>query len=150
MPRPPKYSNPEDLQVKIDEYFNFGHNKRKVTITVAKEVKVVEIPILTITGLVRYCGFESRQTFYDLEKQLEFSYTIKKARNRIEEEYEELLQRGLGAGAIFALKNFGWVDKQEVEHIGKGDQKVVVIVQEKDGDKSKTGRLSAQILVEPS
>lgn len=32
----------------------------------------------------------------------------------IENVYEELLQSGRGAGAIFALKNFGWTDKSEV------------------------------------
>ena len=40
---------------------------------------------------------------------------IKNARTRIEQHYEELVQEG-NSGAIFALKNFGWSDKQETEH----------------------------------
>ena len=117
--RPPKYSNPEDLQKKIDEYFIKGRKTRQVVVGKGDDQKVIEIPIITICGLVRYCGFASRQSFYDIEKNLNFSYTIKKARMRIEEEYEELLQRGLGAGAIFALKNFDWQDKTEIEHSGE-------------------------------
>ena len=34
----------------------------------------------------------------------------------IEREYEEQLQTGNPTGAIFALKNFDWKDKAEIEH----------------------------------
>jgi hypothetical protein len=61
-------------------------------------------------------GFESRQSFYDYEEKEEFTYTIKKARMLIENEYEFQLQRGNTTGAIFALKNFGWKDKSEVDN----------------------------------
>ena len=108
--RPAKYTSPKKLQKKIDDYFSFGHNKRKVVVGKGENQQVIEIPILTISGLVRYCGFSNRASFYDLESREKFTNTIKSARNRIEEEYEELLQRGLGVGAIFALKNFGWID----------------------------------------
>lgn len=114
--RPPLYSNPEDLQKKIDEYFETGRKIRKVFIGKKDDRKVIEVPIITICGLVRYCGFCNRASFYDYEAKPEFTDTIKKARTRIEEEYEELLQQGLGAGAIFALKNFDW--KDVVEHAG--------------------------------
>ena len=113
--RPPKYKTAEELQTKISEYFKSGHRSRTVT---DKEGFPVKVPILTITGLVHYCGFCDRHSFYDLEKQDKFSHTIKQARSFIEQEYEEMLQRGLGAGAIFALKNFGWSDKSEVEVSG--------------------------------
>jgi hypothetical protein len=66
----------------------------------------------TITGLVLFCGFSDRQSFYDYEKKAEFTCTIKKARTFIEREYEELLHENPTA-AIFALKNFDWSDKQE-------------------------------------
>jgi hypothetical protein len=110
MPRPPLYTNPEDLQKKIDEYFTVGRKTNRADIGSKGSHNYIEVPIITITGLVRYCGFCNRASFYDYEKKPEFSHTIKSARNRIEEVYEELLQRGLGAGAIFALKNFGWKD----------------------------------------
>ena len=112
--RPPAYSNPVILQKKIDQYFKSGHSKRTVIVGRADSRKVIELPVFTISGLVRYCGFCNRASFYDYENKPEFTDTIKKARSRIEEEYEELLQQGLGVGAIFALKNFGWIDKSEV------------------------------------
>jgi hypothetical protein len=69
-----------------------------------------------------WLGFESRQSFYDYEKEGEFSYTIKKARLRIEERYEQRLHGNSPAGAIFALKNFGWTDRQEIDHTTKGEK----------------------------
>ena len=65
-----------------------------------------------------FLGFESRQSFYDYEKEGEFSYTIKKARLKIESCYEQNLHSGNPSGSIFALKNLGWSDKQEIEHSG--------------------------------
>ncbi|MCK5608028.1 hypothetical protein KAR91_39475, partial [Candidatus Pacearchaeota archaeon] len=38
------------------------------------------------------------------------------ARLFIEVEYEEQLQHGSVIGAIFALKNMGWADKQTHDH----------------------------------
>jgi hypothetical protein len=63
--------------------------------------------------LCLHLGFESRNAFYSLEKRPEFGYTVKKARQLIEKEYEEQLTCGNTVGAIFALKNFGWRDTFE-------------------------------------
>ena len=35
---------------------------------------------------------------------------------RIEQSYEEALHGNCPAGSIFALKNRGWRDKQDIEH----------------------------------
>ena len=43
----------------------------------------------------------------------EFLDTIKRAKLRIEAYYEEYLVENHAAGAIFALKNFGWSDKHQ-------------------------------------
>ena len=120
--QPPKYKTPEDLQSKIDEYFEEGHNKRKVEVGKGDNKQVIEIPVLTVSGLAYYLGFASRQSFYDYEKTDKFSYTIKRARLFIEREYEEQIQIGNPAGAIFALKNFGWTDKQQIEHSNDPDK----------------------------
>lgn len=56
-----------------------------------------------------------------MEKLKEFTHTIKRARAFMEKEYEKLLRAGNCTGAIFALKNFGWTDKQEIEHSGGVD-----------------------------
>lgn len=63
-----------------------------------------------------FLGFCDRHSFYQYETDKpEFTNTIKKARCFIEKHYEELLQNGNTTGAIFALKNFGWKDKQEID-----------------------------------
>jgi hypothetical protein len=72
----------------------------------------------TITGLAYHLGFADRRSFYDYENNPEHSYTIKRARTYIESTYEEQLRGNNVTGAIFALKNFGWRDKQELEHTG--------------------------------
>ena len=94
-----KYKTDKELQKAIDEYFTEVEGK--------KDHKP------TITGLMLSLGFCDRQSFYDYEKTGKHSCTIKKARLRIEQEYEQRLHTGQPTGAIFALKNFGWVDKQE-------------------------------------
>ena len=100
--RPPKYETVEELNDKIVEYFE-------------KIKKEKDSP--TITGLVLHCGFCDRASFYDYEKKPEFTHTIKKARTTLEMVYEKYLLKGNNtAGAIFALKNFGWTDKQQIEH----------------------------------
>jgi hypothetical protein len=54
-------------------------------------------PIL-LTGLILSLGLTSKEGFYELE-------------------YEKRLNNGSNAAApIFALKNFGWADKQEIDH----------------------------------
>ena len=96
--RPTKYNTPEELQEVIDIYFDNHPDKP------------------TLTGLAYELGFESRQSMYDYEKRSEdFSYTIKRARLRIEQHYEERLNTQYSSGAIFALKNMGWSDKRDIE-----------------------------------
>jgi hypothetical protein len=95
----PKYETAEELQEAIDGYF------------------ILETKYC-ISGLCYYLGFESRQSFYDYEERELFSYTIKRARLRIEMAYEKQLHDSSCTGSIFALKNFGWKDKVETEHSG--------------------------------
>jgi len=117
--RPLLFSTPEDLQSAIDEYFTIGVKQKTVIVGKGENLKEVIIPVPTITGLCYYLGFESRQSFYAYEQRPEFCYTIKRARLFIEQEYEEMLAVGNTTGAIFALKNFGWTDKTEVESTGE-------------------------------
>ena len=58
-----------------------------------KEGDVIDVPFLSITGLALWLGFESRQSFYDYEKKDGFTYTIKRARALIENEYEFMLAK---------------------------------------------------------
>ena len=98
--RPPKFETPELLEAACKEYISANGNN------------------LTITGLALYLGFDSRQSLYDYEKKEEFSFIIKEARLNVENSYEKSLRTVSVTGAIFALKNMGWKDKQEVEQSG--------------------------------
>ncbi len=94
--RPPIWDDPEEFEKAVEAYF--ADNKTP-----------------TWTGLALHLGFESRQSLQDYKGKPEFSYSIKKALARIEENYEQGLFSRNPAGAIFALKNFGWKDKQEID-----------------------------------
>lgn len=95
--RPPLWKDPQAFDEAVDAYFA---NKEQVH---------------TWTGLAIHLGFESRQSLEDYKKKDGFAYSIKKALLQIESKYETALFYKNPAGAIFALKNFGWRDKQEID-----------------------------------
>lgn len=99
MGRPRIWDDPELLEKEVENYFQ-------------TEVQP------TWTGLALHLGFESRQSLNNYMDKPEFFYPIKKALTRIENQYEKGLYGRNPAGAIFALKNFNWKDKQEVEQSG--------------------------------
>lgn len=93
--RPLKFKSVEELKEKIDEYF---------TITPEDEI--------TITGLAIHLD-TFRSVLCDYEEKDEFSDTVKKAKQRVENGYEKDLKKYGRSGTIFALKNFDWKDKTE-------------------------------------
>jgi len=103
MGRPVKWKTPEDMQPVIDEFF--------------KKCDETEEPY-TITGLALSLDL-TRQGLIEYENKPDFSYTIKIAKGRCENFAEKrIFSGGNAAGAIFALKNYGWRDKQDIEHSG--------------------------------
>ena len=105
--RPPKYKTPGEINDAVRGY--------------VEDCTINEIP-LTITGLCLWCGFESRQSFYDMEKRDGFTYAIKSARLQVEHSYElKLHGKQPAAGIIFALKNMGWTDQQQIDHTSGGE-----------------------------
>jgi hypothetical protein len=102
--RPLKFENVEALQAAIDRYF---------TDTSESE--------WTITGLALALD-TSRETLMDYEHRDEFSDAVKRAKLKVENAYEKRnIKRGNG-GDIFALKQFGWKDRREVDHTSKGER----------------------------
>lgn len=98
--RPKKFNSPEDLQDKVDAYF--------------EECDMNGKPY-TMSGLALALDID-RKTLVNYSKDEKFFPTIKKARQKVETYLEESLQTGSVAGVIFNLKNnFGWKDKTEVE-----------------------------------
>ena len=94
--RPPKYETAEEIHDKCTEYFES---------CIELEEKI------TITGLALFLGFCSRKSLYEYEKKEEFRYIIKNAMLVVENSYES---KGTNFD-IFALKNMGWTDKQEID-----------------------------------
>lgn len=103
--RPPKFNSPQEVLDKAQIYFNDCIDKK--------------VPI-TITGLAMALD-TTRRTLIDYEgKGDEFSHAIKKCKTVCENYAErKLFEPKAATGAIFALKNYGWSDRQEVEHSGK-------------------------------
>jgi hypothetical protein len=127
--RPALYDEPKALEDKVFEYFEFIKGESHWEVCSDEDGKPCDKQVWdrlpepgTITGLCLFLGFESRQSFHDYAKRDGFSYAIKRARLRIENEYEK---NGIYARSpafhIFALKNLGWVDSQSVDHTTKGE-----------------------------
>ena len=99
--RPPIWTDPLAFNQRVDEYFN------------DKDI------LHTWSGLALYLGFVSRDSLWDYSKKPEFSDSVKKALSKIESIYEQRMNKSNNpSGAIFALKNFGWKDRQEIKHEG--------------------------------
>lgn len=101
--KPLKFRTVKKLQAAIDEYF---------ANTAPDEVTVTGLAIALDT---------TRETLMDYEHRDEYADAVKKAKLRVQHEYEKALRRQGRAGDIFALKNFGWTDKQEVDQHNSGE-----------------------------
>lgn len=99
--RPLKFKTLQELDEKITYYFD---NTPKDE--------------WTITGLALALD-TSRKVLIDYEDKDEYSYTIKRAKLMVENGYEIDLKKNGRSGTIFALKNFDWQDKTEIEHSGE-------------------------------
>ena len=100
--RPKKYSKAEELQKVIDNYF--------------KECDKKEKPY-TMSGLACALNID-RKTLINYSKEEEFFHTIKKAKQKVEQQLEEnaLIGKGNSTFTIFNLKNnFEWKDNVEVK-----------------------------------
>jgi hypothetical protein len=102
--RPMKFKTVKELKDKCDAFFARMDKKN--------------LPY-TITGLALALQ-TSRETLCDYQEKDDYSDTIKEAKLKCQNYAEQrLYMGGQAAGPIFALKNFGWSDKQEIDHTGK-------------------------------
>lgn len=119
--RPPLYETVEELQDKIDEYFDYCDNKTKDMYSEKQGNMIVADPEpYTMAGLAYALGM-SRQTLIDYKNRDEFIDAIKKARDRVEADVERRMNSKdtFTPGLIFNAKNnFGWRDKiaQEISN----------------------------------
>jgi len=98
--RPPIWTDPLELKQLVFDYFTTGKGKDRPT----------------LAGLALALKID-RKTLYNYEKKDEFFYIIKEARERVETIYEDrLVYESQPTGVIFALKNMGWADNQNIDH----------------------------------
>ena len=95
-----KFETPEALEAVIAEYF----------------ANTPDLEI-TVTGLAMTIG--GKQLFADYGRREGYAEIVADARAFVEDSYERDLRKKGGAGNIFALKNFGWKDQQDLNVEGK-------------------------------
>jgi len=93
-----KIKTVEELDEKINAYF--------------KDTKAEE---WTMTGLAITLDIDYH-TLINYGNRESYFQSIKNARLKVHNEYEKDLRKKGRSGDIFALKNFGWRDKQEVDN----------------------------------
>lgn len=123
--RPPKFQSKEEMQEKIDAYFESCEGELLLddagNPVCAPKVGLVYIKPPkppTVTGLALALGFASRQSLLEYQAKKEFADTVTRAKSRIEEYAEaRLFDRDGVNGAKFSLiNNFrGWGEKPKEE-----------------------------------
>ncbi|NHW45955.1 hypothetical protein HAV21_03460 [Paenarthrobacter sp. MSM-2-10-13] len=147
--RPLKFKTVDELQVAIDSYFDAcdphlesrlvesGINERGETIFAQRKVMTEQKPY-TVSGLARALGIH-RETLVNYKESDQFSDSVMAAYDRCHEWAENALFTKSATGAAFSLKNnWGWKERQEIDHTtdGKPMQALVEIV--RSGDKPST------------
>ena len=103
MARPKLYTSIEDMQKIIDKYFEMCDEKEKP---------------YTMSGLA-YALDMDRRSLLNYSKDEKFFPTIKKAKEKVEQQLEEnaLMGKANSTFTIFNLKNnYGWRDTVEVKN----------------------------------
>lgn len=119
--RPLKFESVEQLQSLIDKYFEWADENNKP---------------YTVSGLA--CALDTdRITLIRYEERDEFCNTIKRAKQKIERQFEERALNGEynPTMSIFLMKNnFGYVDKTEQEVVVQGKTKAEKLSEDLFGD----------------
>lgn len=110
--RPMKWKTVEEVKPLIEKFF--------------KETPKEE---WTITWLALALD-TSRNTLCEYEWNDEFSNTIKKAKEMVENSYEIDLKKKGNTWTIFALKNFWWIDKIENDNTNKNFDATEIVTDE--------------------
>jgi hypothetical protein len=133
-----------EIKTRINEYFDWikgeSHNEMlpyKPTAKSPPEMREQRVwdrepQPATFTGLAHFLGFDSRQAFEDYEHYGAFQKTLRRARLKVESEYEKQLFQSPATGAIFALKSFGWAERSSTTKtteipVGSSTLKIEVI-----------------------
>lgn len=116
--RPLKIESPEQMEKILNEYFSTTEENK-----------------ITITGICLALDLD-KSNFYEYEKREGYRDIVKRARMIVENSYEISLRENGRTGDIFALKNFGWKDKQEIENNTNNKVTIVNSLPKDDEDES--------------
>lgn len=112
--RPPVFKTPEEMQIKIDEFF------------VHCEVN----DIIPLQGeLVYFLGFAGRQSLTDYQNKENFSYIVRRAKQKCENALNNLALQNKVNARIAQLNlstNYGYNEKTEIEHRTDNPIRIVV------------------------
>jgi hypothetical protein len=111
--QPLKFPTVESLQDAVNKYFAVGGDSWDMS-------GDTERFLPTMSGLALALDVD-RKTLLNYSNKEEYFPTIRKARAIIENNLEKNLYGNSVTGLIFNLKNnFGWNDKQELDHTSNG------------------------------
>lgn len=128
--RPPKYKSKEEIEEKINEYFEeckgevLKDDDGNVVFNKFSQPVIVDSHPPTVTGLALALGFASRQALLNYQGKKEFNDTITRAKTKVEQYAEErLFDKDGSNGAKFSLANNfeGWNAKQDIKVTGSLD-----------------------------
>ncbi|MFJ6416486.1 terminase small subunit [Paeniglutamicibacter sp. NPDC091659] len=135
--RPLKFQTVDELELSINAYFDScdphieqrvidgGVNQKGETIWLKRAVMTEQRPY-TVSGLARALGIH-RETLINYGERDEFSDSVAAAYDRCHEWAESQLYSRNNSGAAFSLKNnWGWRDRQEIDHTTK-DQPIPLL-----------------------
>jgi DNA-binding XRE family transcriptional regulator len=137
--QPRKFQTVAELQAAIDGYFEscfaelpMRDKDGNVVLDAAGKpyIERLQVEPFTITGLALALD-TSRETLMDIENgnwsyTEEYSDAISRAKLRCQNYAEKQMYTAKSAnGPIFALKNYGWKDKQEIDTNATGSIEVV-------------------------
>lgn len=97
--RPRVIQTPEEFNDRVDAYFQRCFEDDE--------------PVM-LTGLILALGLCSREALEKYEERAEYTDSVKRAMTMVQSAYERRMHGTTPTGAIFALKNLGWKDSQEV------------------------------------
>jgi hypothetical protein len=112
MGRPRKYTNPDELDALVEEYFD-----------------TCDTP--TMAGLALFLGFADRKAITNYAHNDTFAPVIKRARLRLEMFHEKRLSGQYPTGSIFWLKNHAeYADRQEITGANGGPVETMALTYE--------------------
>jgi hypothetical protein len=134
------FSNANDLVDRIDGYFRYiqgeyhlepaapTKTKNSENCTTTKVVWDRQPEPALLTGLALFIGFTSMNDFVAYEQKGKYKKMLRKARLRVEAEYEKKLHQAAPTGAMFALRCMGWADTANAQQAAPPPKKLRVEV----------------------